>query len=198
MTSNLIMWSGASVLVVNDDTFASLTEDQQAALHQAAIDAMDSMVDATRAEEDEAFGALCDAGLPMVTASDEQLAGIRATLQPVYDEIASHGENGEVLDQIAALKEELAVPPDGPTCEAEHAGETTVVHSTDDAASSLNGTYEWTITLDDALAFGEPIDPSPESYPDTFFTATLQDGELVDVPYGFVAVHPVRDVRPVA
>ncbi len=104
-------------MVVNPDVFESLSDDQQAALRTAAVDALPSMIDQTVADEDAAREALCEAGLTFTLTSDDQLAGIREALQPVYDEIASHGDNAAVLAQIETLKEELAVPPDGPTCE---------------------------------------------------------------------------------
>jgi TRAP-type C4-dicarboxylate transport system substrate-binding protein len=119
VTSNLIMWPAPSVIVVNTAVFESLTDSQQQALHAAAGDTMTEMFEAVRTDEDGALAALCDAGLPIVTASDEQLAVIRAAVQPVYDEIASDGDNAEVLEQIEALKEDLAGPPDGPVCEPE-------------------------------------------------------------------------------
>ena len=94
----------------------------------------------------------------MVLASDEELAGIREALQPVYDEIASHGDNGEVLDQIVAMKEELAVPPDGIECVSiRGAGAPTTVPTSIDEASPLDGVWQVTTTEDDLAAAGDPF-----------------------------------------
>jgi hypothetical protein len=46
--------------------------------------------------------------------------------------------------------------------------------------TEYDGTYTWTITREDALAYGTPSDKTPESlalYPNTF-TATLKDGQF--------------------
>jgi hypothetical protein len=46
--------------------------------------------------------------------------------------------------------------------------------------TEYDGTYTWTITKEDALAYGRPSDKTPESlalYPNTF-TATLKNGQF--------------------
>jgi TRAP-type C4-dicarboxylate transport system substrate-binding protein len=136
MTSNLVMWPGQLAVVANVDAYEQLTDDQRTALREAATDAMDETIEAIRREEDAALQSLCDFELPIVNATDDQRAGIRDALEPVYDEIASHGDNGDAVDRIAALKEELDVPPDGPTCEPEPVGT-----AADSATTIPKGTY---------------------------------------------------------
>ena len=45
VTSNLIIWANTGVVVINPDVLESLSDDQQAALRTAAVDALPSMID---------------------------------------------------------------------------------------------------------------------------------------------------------
>ena len=115
VTSNLIIFAVTSVLVINPDVHESLSDDHQAALRSAAAEALPSMMASITGEEDAARETLCATGLTFALASDDQLAAPRRPAAGLRRHRRQPG-NAEVLDEITALKEDLAVPPDGPTC----------------------------------------------------------------------------------
>jgi TRAP-type C4-dicarboxylate transport system substrate-binding protein len=117
VTTNLIMWPRPMVVIVNPDVYDSLDDSQQAALSDAATGALESMIRATRDDDREPLTGLCSSGLTFAAATDDQLAGIRTALEPVYTDIAEDAQAGEHLEAITRLKEQLATPPDGTTCE---------------------------------------------------------------------------------
>jgi TRAP-type C4-dicarboxylate transport system substrate-binding protein len=116
VTTNLNMWVGPMVVIVNPDVHASLTEDQRAAFGRAASTSVAGIVETTRRESSGALETLCASGLHVVVATDRELAGIRAALKPIYDELRSDPDVAAYLDEVEALKNELAAPPDAERC----------------------------------------------------------------------------------
>jgi hypothetical protein len=111
--------------------------------------------------------------MTLAVASDDDLSELRRAVEPVYEQLLADAQTKAHLEAIQALKDDLDAGPDTATC-------ATAEPSADEqTASQLNGTYQWTLTDDDALEHGEPGDKTPEAleswYPTTF-TAELDNG----------------------
>ena len=66
--------------------------------------------------------ALCREGMTLAVASDDELADLRAALEPVYDELATDPTTGQFIDKITELKTDLAAPPEAPECDPADTG----------------------------------------------------------------------------
>jgi TRAP-type C4-dicarboxylate transport system substrate-binding protein len=117
VTTNVNLWVGPWVVVINPDVLDSLSAAHRRALREAAPAATAAIIAAAREEDRAMLEILCSTRLEFTTASDEQLDTIRAALEPVYARIASDPQSAEHLAEIFALKEQLGVPPDAPSCE---------------------------------------------------------------------------------
>jgi Bacterial extracellular solute-binding protein, family 7 len=117
-TGNLNVFAVPFVAIVNPDVFASLDADQQAALRDAGPASVDEVLELTIAGQTEALDALCAAGLEFVTATDDELASIRAALDPVYTNVDADPAVAAYIDDVERLKAELGAPPDTVDCNA--------------------------------------------------------------------------------
>ena len=144
---NVNLWPRPLVIFMNRDAFEALTADQQAALRDAAAAAVDHALADSRAEDADAIPLLCDQGMTLAVASDDDLSSLRAALEPVYAQIAADPANRGWLDEIDALKQQLGAPPDSGSCPAAE---------TDAAETDAfpQGTFEVTITAEDYEAKG--------------------------------------------
>jgi TRAP-type C4-dicarboxylate transport system substrate-binding protein len=111
VTVNANIWVRPWVVVINPDVFGSLSAEHQQALREAATAATANIIDVAREGDRETLENLCSTQLEFVTATDEQLDGMRAALEPVYASISSDPQSAEYLDEIVSLKEQLGVPP---------------------------------------------------------------------------------------
>ena len=116
VTGNLDLWPRPLVLIANPDTFDALSDEQQAVLSRASTDAIPPALDASRAEDEDAVKPLCQQGMLLVEATDEQLGALARAWQPLYDELATDPDTAGWLDRIRALKESVGAGPDAATC----------------------------------------------------------------------------------
>ncbi len=173
VSANVNLWPRPLVVFINAETFASLNADQRSALHDAAGAIVDGVIEDARGDDAGAVQELCESGMTLVEATDDDLVELRQAVQPVYDDIASEPENAAWLAEIEALKDEVGAPPDTAACTSPEA---TI---TDSATAAIEGTYQWTITDEIALERGTPEDQTEEllaTYPMTI-TVTLEDGQ---------------------
>jgi TRAP-type transport system periplasmic protein len=137
VTANVNLWPRPLVIVMGKEAFASLTDEQQAALREAAAAAIAEALEASRAEDEEAAAVLCRRGMTFAAASESELAELRTALEPVYAELAADQESKSYIDAITSLKSEVAVAAEAPACT-----------STEPPTASPipDGTYETTVT----------------------------------------------------
>jgi TRAP-type C4-dicarboxylate transport system substrate-binding protein len=100
------------------EAFDALTLEQQEVLRTAGENTVAAALKASRAEDTEAGPGLCRAGMTVVQASESDLAEIRAALHLVYAELERDPLTKAYLDEIRALKEQVAAPPESFSCEA--------------------------------------------------------------------------------
>jgi TRAP-type transport system periplasmic protein len=174
ITLNAALWPATAVLIANPGVLDGLTADQREAL-DAATD-----VFATPAELADADGdlvvQLCDAGKQFVEATTDELAALRAAVQPIYDGLAEDAATAGYLSEIEQLKEttapdEVAVPDE---CRAGEAPMTATAEAADESGV-LNGSYrlEWTV---EELIDLTGIDERTARGNDGGYVLTLEDG----------------------
>jgi TRAP-type C4-dicarboxylate transport system substrate-binding protein len=139
--ANVNFWPRPLVIFMGNEAFESLTETQQAVLHEAATAAVPGALVGARAEDDEAALELCRRGLTFAVASGSQLGELRRALEPVYAELTADPETKSHIDAITDLKKELAASAEAPACTS--TGPPTTESPIPD------GTYETTLTKAD-------------------------------------------------
>jgi TRAP-type C4-dicarboxylate transport system substrate-binding protein len=174
VTGNLNLWPRPLVILIGTQAYESLTAGQQDALRDASAAAVADALTDSRTEDTIAVASLCRDGMTLAVASDDDLSELRRAVEPVYEQLLADAQAKAHLEAIQALKDDLDAGPDTATCP-------TAEPSADEqtAASQLNGTYQWTLTDDEALEHGTPGDKTPAAlerlYPTTF-TAVLDNG----------------------
>jgi TRAP-type C4-dicarboxylate transport system substrate-binding protein len=119
VTANLNLWPRPLMIFIGTEAFDALTPSQQGVLRTAGQNTIPSALEASRAEDAEAGPSLCGAGMTVVEASESDLAEVRATLEPVYAELERDPQTKAFIDEIRALKDDVAEPAESFTCEAE-------------------------------------------------------------------------------
>src|SRR5215203_2382197 len=109
---NVNLWPRPLVIFMNGEAFDALTDDQQAALREAAAAAVDDALADSRAEDSDAVPLLCREGMTLAVATDEELTQLHHAVEPVYERVASDPANEKWLEEITAIKDELGAPPD--------------------------------------------------------------------------------------
>jgi TRAP-type C4-dicarboxylate transport system substrate-binding protein len=166
VTSNVNLWPRPLVIVMGSDAYESLTDEQRSVLRAAAESAIPNALEASRAEDEEAASTLCRRGLTFATASEADLAELRAALEPVYADLASDPETKSYLDAIASLKTEIAASAEAPACAASDSGGPA-------SAGIPEGTYETTITREDYADWGVEVENTG------VFTLEFADGVVI-------------------
>jgi len=143
ITSNVVLWAQPSAIVMNDDAFEELSDDQQRVLREAAAETSDvrsRVVDKLRTEDRQV---VCTMHPKLVEATQSQREGLEAAVQPVYRMIERGPGNAEALARIRELRE--GTEPDTVEC----AGATEPVSGEQDAKTELEGTFRTTLTEDE-------------------------------------------------
>lgn len=163
VTANLDLWPRPLVIIMGNTTFDRLTPAQRTVLEQAGKAAVPAAVAESQAEDTSAARELCAFGMRFPTASPRELGGLRAAVQPIYDQISKNPANKAVLDRIVSIKQELGTPPDTVTCPGQAAT----------AAGIPDGTYRTRLSSSDWACWNEP-QPG-------VFTVTFRHGALTMV-----------------
>jgi TRAP-type C4-dicarboxylate transport system substrate-binding protein len=172
VTANVNLWPQMDVLLANPARLEALTGEQPGWLEQAARDA--EARSARLADKDaQAIRAACGSGARFAEASAADLAALETGFAPVYAKLERDPQTKAFIERIQALKEStpepvLSIPS---TCTGEAPKQASAGRGT--APASLNGTYRWAITQEDARKAGGPDTGSPHVN-----TITLKDGQL--------------------
>jgi TRAP-type C4-dicarboxylate transport system substrate-binding protein len=181
VTANVNLWPQIDVLFANPNRLARLTEQQRGWLQQAAQDAAGRVAVLTDRDAQSLKNA-CQSGAHFASASQADLAALRAAFAPVYASLEQDPQTKAFIEQIQALKQStlaeapLAIPA-GCTGKASEQS----AASTGTVPADLNGIYRWTITREEARKGGEPH--WEEEYP-MVATAILKDGQMDKGPSG--------------
>ena len=148
MTANVNLWPRPWVLMANPAVFKSLAPSQQEALTGAAAAVLDDELRITSDSDTDAMAKLCAAGVTFDVATDAQLAEFQAAVQPVIDKLRADSAKAAQLDEIEALKLDVAAPPNTLTCAPQPVA---------DDAGTLgipDGTYTRSFTVGDLRRYG--------------------------------------------
>jgi TRAP-type transport system periplasmic protein len=177
VTANANLWPQVDVLMANPRRLAALSEQQQSWVRQAAADAR--VRSAELADHDaENLVLACKGGARFQNASVAELAALRQAFAPAYLTLERDPQTAASIKVIQELKGSMAaaqplpIPED---CTGQAPPPPTQGPGT--PPTSLNGTYRFTITRQDAL--DSPTESKSPSHLATFpwiFTATLKDG----------------------
>jgi TRAP-type C4-dicarboxylate transport system substrate-binding protein len=111
VTANVVLWPYFDVLFANPARLASLTAQQRAwiqqAAQQAAVSSVSLIAHYNRAEVHQA----CAEGARLATASEADLAALRAAFAPFYQSLEADRQTRAFIRQIQQLKK---VTPPGP------------------------------------------------------------------------------------
>lgn len=177
VTANVVLWPKVHVILMSQEQMDSLTDEQRAWVEQATEAARRASVEADY-DESEWARQLCDAGVRFAEATDDQLAAMRAALQPVLDRLAdADSASGALLADIQAIAAEqpdIEVPDVPTSCRAEVAGGD-LVDIPDEISAMPDGTYRTEIRLADVEAAG--VDNGP-GWTGTW-TLTIEGGTYI-------------------
>jgi TRAP-type C4-dicarboxylate transport system substrate-binding protein len=160
ITANVVLWPKVFVLSVSQERFDALGDEQQNWVRQAAEEAMRASVDATY-DETTIAQELCEKGTRFITASPDQIAALRTSLQPVLDGLAADPASGALLTEIQAIAADHP-EPDVPTvpedCQQGTADDQSPASPAAGAPGQVSdlpdGEYRVEITTDDLAAAG--------------------------------------------
>jgi TRAP-type C4-dicarboxylate transport system substrate-binding protein len=176
-TSNVTLWPRPVTLVINRKTFESLTPSQQDALRQAGSAVLSRRLDDQEKNSAADGGLLCRRGLRFARASNQDLAALRRTVQPVYDKLERNAKTKSFLQQILAMKHETraASTPDNPPCSPSNA----TANAADQQATALDGVYRTSFTREELAK--SPLLYAPDEINDQNwgdFTLTFDRGRV--------------------
>jgi len=174
VTANVVLWPKVFVLSINEDRFASLTDEQQTWVRDAADIAVQASRDATF-DDSIAVQAACDAGSRFVDASTDEIEALRTAFAPVIERLAADPVDGPILAELQAIAAEHPGPE--PLDITDNCREATAAGSgefvvPDETSELPDGIYRVEVTLSDVQAAG--IDNSP-GWTGTW-TLTIDDG----------------------
>jgi TRAP-type C4-dicarboxylate transport system substrate-binding protein len=189
LTGNVSLWPRSLAIVMNEDAWEDLNEEQRAVLRQAGRAVLDPALERIRSRDREAFGIVCRGrDVAVREATPAQLDALRGATQAITRELRLDPATGPTVRAIDALKAEVD-PEDPPGCGApapERPGE---------RATPVDGLWRMTSTKDQYAAIAPPSDVVPENWGEfTFafrggrFAATTQNGVACLWLYGRYAV----------
>jgi hypothetical protein len=150
LTSDIVLWPRVSVLFANAAAFDRLSQEQQAALRQAAIDVREARLTWIRGLEDEGLTILCRRGIQLIAGGASALADLREAVAPVYADIARDPLAAAVVDDARRLGADTAEPdsvecPDSPPSPPP---------SADTSPTPLEGAWQTCVTGDEMASAG--------------------------------------------
>jgi TRAP-type C4-dicarboxylate transport system substrate-binding protein len=143
-TGNLVFWPRPNIVFANAKWFDSLSADQQAQLRAAVAQTNQLAVTRLPGLAQESRDAFCAAGLPIKSASSQQLDALRQQLQPVIDQMSKDPRTKSTIDAITALKDPSVEPYVIDPC-----GTAASKPSPRIGPTALDGTWKMTDTRDE-------------------------------------------------
>jgi TRAP-type C4-dicarboxylate transport system substrate-binding protein len=178
VTANVNWWPRPLVIVMNTERFADLAAEHRQILRTAASNTVTIASEMEVAGESESRSGICGTGIAIIEASDAEQATLARAVEPIYTRLEADAETKAFLDQIRALKEQVASPSDSFECPSEE------VDAEQAAATAIDGAYQVTTTLEELRAAGDPV-ASPDNVGELTmvldrgrFASTIQNGEI--------------------
>ncbi len=170
LTANVNLWPRVLTIIMNEDAYHALSEDQRAALSNAGSAALDPSLEEIKNREQEALGILCTRGEPAVrSASPSQLESLRRATAPIARALERDPDTRDAAREIAAMRAEVEPEP-APSC-AEDVSEPAAGKST-----PVDGVWRMETTRDEAATVVQPSDLVPENFGEFIFV--FRDGRF--------------------
>lgn len=170
VAANVNLWPRALAIVMNQDAYEALSDDQRAALEAAGRAAVDPSLAELNAREDQAVSVLCRRGeLALRSASNAQLQGLRAATRTGAGALERDPATRDAVRAIAALRSEVDPEP-APTCAADGLREATRPRA------PLDGVWRMDTTARELARIAPPGDVVPENW--GRHTFVLQSGRI--------------------
>jgi TRAP-type transport system periplasmic protein len=167
LTGNVVLWPRPLVVFAS----SRVTPAQLETLRQAAMEAIPAVLDFVRSDENENLDVACRRGMQVATAPVAAVAAVRQAFRPIYTDLERDESARRAIAEIERVGLDLGAPPDLAQCEGSA--------SRTSAATIPDGTYEVTVTPQDALRAGlAPSDPYVRAGV-TRFTLELQGGDFL-------------------
>lgn len=177
-TGNLITFPKVNSLVINEESFAGLSEAQQQVLRDAATMTRDwgvrSMIPLADGAEQ-----YCAEGGTVVTTTEENLAAFRSAAQPVYDELERDAATKALIEEIRHLASQTDAPEPVAACGSATEAAPTPQPST---VTFPDGVYRMQISEQDFLDAG--VDQQSAGNNAGIWTLTFQTGSLTIAQQG--------------
>jgi hypothetical protein len=170
---NMTLYPKVNSIVVNEEAFNALRDDQQQALRDAAARTVEWAVTEMPSESDGA-AVFCRNGGRVVDAPDAVVAAAAAAAEPVYDELEQDETTKALIGHIKQIKHELPeaapIAPCGPEPAATDAGTKTA------KGEFPEGVYRMELPIDALLEAG--IDAPTAGEHAATWEITFEDGRL--------------------
>ena len=145
--ANLNFWPRPFVIVMNPDSFAALTEQQQEILRTAASEAVTRMAESDAEDELQSRSGLCSTGIGIVTLDDTEQRALAQKVEPIYASLERNAETKAFLDEIRSVKDQLDIPPDSFECPD-------AAEPPQSSPTGIDGVYRTTISSQEMIAVG--------------------------------------------
>ena len=150
LTANVVLWPRPTTIFMNREAFDALTDDQQDALREAGLEAIEPVLTAIQDAERASLEAICNGSrLPLVSAAPADRAALRRAVQPVYDELERDSLTEELVAEIEDLRGNEGAAAEPLRCPSARLQST---------ASALEGVWRIDVTREDLRAVGAQLE----------------------------------------
>lgn len=178
IAANVVLWPQTMTIVMNQQAFDELSEDQQTALREAGSAAFEPAARVINGLAEEDRDVLCRIGAKFVEATPAQVEALQTAVQPVYRTIERSPGNAEAIASIRELKGDSG--PQTLAClgsQAPASSSETPASGTAGDAPELEGTYRMHLTekeLADSPLLVDQAEVNDENWGE--LALTLSDG----------------------
>jgi TRAP-type C4-dicarboxylate transport system substrate-binding protein len=173
-SGNMTLYPKANSIVINDEAFEALADDQQRALQDAAARTVEWAVEEMPSEADGA-AVFCRNGGRVVNAPEAVIAAATNAAQPVYDELERDETTKALIERIRAIKQELPEPSTIAPCGPQLAAPVAEGAKTGQGEFP-DGVYRMELPIDALLEAG--IDAPTAGEHAATWEITFEDGRL--------------------
>jgi TRAP-type C4-dicarboxylate transport system substrate-binding protein len=175
VTANVTLFPRANTIVVNRAAFERLTNDQRKTLRKAAAQTLRHVVASRPTDVEEARSA-CDAGIPLVVASDADIRGLVRATRPVVARLERDDLTRKEIQRIVALRGTVSGSPAIAPCGRRSAPAAPAKAGGRPATLPPDGVYRSLISPKDFTRAG--LDAAIARDNSGLFTLTLRGGRV--------------------
>jgi len=150
LTANVVLWPRPTTIFMNREAFEALADDQQEALKEAGLEAIQPVLTTIEDTEQASLQAICSGSrLPLVLAAPADRAALRRAVQPVYDELERDSLTEELVGEIEDLRRNEGAAGESLRCPSARPQST---------ASAFEGVWRVDVTREDLRAAGAQLE----------------------------------------